>query len=155
MGQKRIWVIVGVIILALIVIKVIGTLSSRTPRISEQPIATEQILPAENILPVPDMSSNIPSAPEPTVASPAPTPRSAGVAVAETTMTNMPSAKEIQTALNNAGFNVGAIDGKMGKKTKAAIMEFQKVNDLIADGKVGPKTWSKLSKFLKAAPTLR
>lgn len=59
-----------------------------------------------------------------------------------------PMAKEIQTALKNAGFYTGAIDGKIGSKTKKAILEFQKANGLIADGKVGPKTWGVLSKYL-------
>ncbi len=69
-----------------------------------------------------------------------------------------PTATDIQTALKNAGFYTGAIDGKIGAKTKKAIAEFQKANGLTPDGKVGPKTWSVLSKYLTqpaqpAAPT--
>ena len=56
--------------------------------------------------------------------------------------------KEIQTALKNAGFYAGAIDGKIGPKTKNAIEEFQKAKGLKADGKVGPKTWAELEKYL-------
>jgi len=59
-----------------------------------------------------------------------------------------PAATEIQTALQNAGFYTGAIDGKIGAKTKKAIAEFQKANGLTPDGKVGPKTWGVLSKYL-------
>lgn len=55
---------------------------------------------------------------------------------------------EIQTALKNAGYYQGSIDGKIGPKTKEAIMEFQKNSNLKADGKVGPRTWSKLKTFL-------
>ena len=62
-----------------------------------------------------------------------------------------PSAVEIQTALQNAGYYSGVIDGKIGPKTMAAIEEFQKANGLTADGKVGPKTWALLSTHLKAA----
>jgi len=56
--------------------------------------------------------------------------------------------KEIQIALKNAGFYAGAIDGKIGPKTKEAIREFQKAKGLKADGKVGPKTWAELQKHL-------
>ena len=56
--------------------------------------------------------------------------------------------KDIQTALKNAGFYNGNVDGKIGSKTKKAIEEFQKAKGLKADGKVGPKTWTELSKYL-------
>lgn len=59
-----------------------------------------------------------------------------------------PTANEIQTALKNAGFYSGAVDGKIGPNTKKAITEFQKSQGLVADGKVGPKTWDLLSKYL-------
>ncbi len=61
-----------------------------------------------------------------------------------------PTAKDIQNALKNAGFDPGAIDGKIGPRTKQAVMEFQKVNGLKVDGKVGSKTWGELSKYLGA-----
>lgn len=57
-----------------------------------------------------------------------------------------PTGIEIQTALKNAGFYVGNIDGKIGPKSKKAIEDFQKANGLKADGKVGPKTWEAMSK---------
>ena len=60
-----------------------------------------------------------------------------------------PTAFEIQTALQNANFYTGSIDGKIGPVSKKAIVEFQKANNLVADGKVGPKTWSVLGKYLK------
>ena len=56
--------------------------------------------------------------------------------------------KDIQRALKNAGFYTGAIDGKIGPKTKKAIEEFQKTKGLKVDGKVGPKTWEELEKYL-------
>ena len=58
-----------------------------------------------------------------------------------------PSGMEIQTALKNAGFYNGKIDGKIGPMSKKAIEDFQKSNNLKADGKVGPKTWEAMSKF--------
>jgi len=63
-----------------------------------------------------------------------------------------PLATEIQTALKNAGFYLGAIDGKIGPMTKAAIEAFQKANGLVVDGKVGPKTWQLLGKYLNRTP---
>ena len=64
-----------------------------------------------------------------------------------------PTAQEIQTALKNAGFYAGEIDGKIGPKSKQAIEDFQKANGLKVDGKVGPKTWAALSKFLTQSAT--
>ncbi len=55
----------------------------------------------------------------------------------------------IQKALKNSGLYEGAIDGKVGPRTKAAIREFQRKNNLNVDGKVGPKTWALLSKYLQ------
>ncbi|MBM3250308.1 MAG: peptidoglycan-binding protein [Candidatus Omnitrophica bacterium] len=64
---------------------------------------------------------------------------------------SQPTTLDIQTALKNAGFDPGSIDGKMGPKTKKAVQEFQSANGLDADGKVGPKTWAALSKYLVAS----
>ncbi len=61
-----------------------------------------------------------------------------------------PKARQIQSALKNAGYNPGAIDGRLGKQTRDAIMAFQKANNLRADGKVGKKTWKLLRKHLKS-----
>jgi peptidoglycan hydrolase-like protein with peptidoglycan-binding domain len=58
--------------------------------------------------------------------------------------------KDIQTALKAANFYTGSIDGKIGPKTKRAIVEFQKAKGLKTDGKVGPKTWMELEKYLTA-----
>lgn len=59
-----------------------------------------------------------------------------------------PSNIEIQTALQNAGFYSGKIDGSIGPKSKKAIEGFQGANGLKVDGKVGPKTWEVLSRHL-------
>jgi len=59
-----------------------------------------------------------------------------------------PKAKEIQIALQNAGYNSGPIDGRMGRQTKDAIKAFQMANNLVADGKVGKQTWSLLKEYL-------
>ncbi|MCG3175616.1 MAG: hypothetical protein MOGMAGMI_00549 [Candidatus Omnitrophica bacterium] len=52
--------------------------------------------------------------------------------------------KDVQRALARAGFNPGPVDGRLGKKTKAAIKAFQRRNNLKADGIVGERTWSLL-----------
>ncbi len=64
-----------------------------------------------------------------------------------------PAGTEIQTALKNAGFYNGKIDGDIGPGTKKAIEEFQEANNLKVDGKVGPKTWLVLSEHLSASAT--
>ena len=63
-----------------------------------------------------------------------------------------PTAVQIQTALKNAHFYAGEIDGAIGFKTKKAIQEFQSANGLQVDAKVGPKTWAVLSKYLNPLP---
>lgn len=59
--------------------------------------------------------------------------------------------QKIQTALRNAGFYQGSVDGKIGPLSKKAIEAFQRGNGLTADGKVGPKTWEKLEPYLMGA----
>jgi len=49
-----------------------------------------------------------------------------------------------QLRLNNLGYNAGAVDGLMGRKTRGAAMEFQKDHELDVDGIIGPKTQSRL-----------
>src|SRR3989338_181197 len=61
--------------------------------------------------------------------------------------------KQIQTALKNAGYDPGTIDGKLGARSKKAIKDFQAANGLKADGKVGAKTWAKLSAYVLQANT--
>lgn len=63
-----------------------------------------------------------------------------------------PTAEEIQTALRNANYYTGPIDGKIGPLSKKAIEEFQKANNLQADAKVGLKTWEVLGKYLNPEP---
>ncbi len=47
--------------------------------------------------------------------------------------------------------DVGAIDGKAGRKTAAAIIEFQRQQGLRKDGKVGPLTWARLQALFRSA----
>jgi len=64
----------------------------------------------------------------------------------------LPDEMSIQKALKNLGLYQGELDGKVGPKTREAVREFQKQNNLVADGKVGSKTWSLLKKGLEQAP---
>ena len=57
--------------------------------------------------------------------------------------------RQIQTALRGAGFDPGAIDGRMGPRTQQAVKEFQRTKGLKVDGVVGPKTWAELGKYLE------
>ncbi|MCM8763571.1 MAG: peptidoglycan-binding protein [Candidatus Omnitrophica bacterium] len=59
-----------------------------------------------------------------------------------------PSVRNIQEALRKAGFYDGAVDGKLGPKTKEAIKNFQKSRGLQVDGIVGKATWRELAKYL-------
>ncbi len=57
---------------------------------------------------------------------------------------------DIQKALKKAGLEPGPIDGVMGAKTKKAVRDFQKINNLAVDGIVGVKTWTLLKVFLSS-----
>lgn len=62
------------------------------------------------------------------------------------------SIREIQTELKKQGYDPGPIDNKDGKKTQAAVKEFQKANKgLTVDGVAGPKTCAVLFKDTKIA----
>ncbi len=47
--------------------------------------------------------------------------------------------------------DIGAVDGKAGRKTQAAIIEFQRQQKLRKDGKVGRLTWSRLQAVFRSA----
>jgi len=55
--------------------------------------------------------------------------------------------KELQQALKNSGFDSGPIDGKIGSKTKKAIMDFQSAKGLSGNGTIDSKTLEALSKY--------
>ena len=61
---------------------------------------------------------------------------------------------EVQTALKNAGVYDGKIDGKIGPRTKSAVVEFQRQHSMKADGVIGQKTWSVLKTYLEPAASL-
>lgn len=59
------------------------------------------------------------------------------------------AAQDVQKALKGAGYYDGAIDGKVGVKTKEAIKSFQQAHNLNADGIIGKKTWEELKLYLQ------
>ena len=58
------------------------------------------------------------------------------------------SNKQVQKALKNAGYYTGPVDGRIGKKTRRAIKDFQKASGLAVDGIVGKETRTYLRKYL-------
>ena len=61
--------------------------------------------------------------------------------------------KQLQQKLNELGYNCGNADGIFGKKTDAAVRNYQKANGLTVDGKVGNMTWSRLFPEPSPEPT--
>lgn len=58
------------------------------------------------------------------------------------------SVKQVQVALQNAGYDPGAIDGLMGSRSRKAIRDFQRDNGLEITGKIDKATWEKLRIYL-------
>jgi len=56
--------------------------------------------------------------------------------------------KEVQTALKNAGYDPGKIDGHIGNQTRDALKAFQKAHNLIPNGKANKKTRALLADYL-------
>lgn len=110
-------------------------------------------LPTESTISAQQAAQNVIIEPSQMVAAEAIPPTAALPESAQTAQATVVKAVEgknvdIQKALKNAGFYTGSIDGKIGPKTKKAIVEFQKANGLKTDGKVGPRTWAALEKYL-------
>ena len=55
-----------------------------------------------------------------------------------------PAVIELQTLLNNQGFNPGPIDGSFGPRTEAAVRSFQTARSLSITGAVDTATWTAL-----------
>ena len=59
--------------------------------------------------------------------------------------------KDLQTQLNNLGYNCGDVDGIFGEKTIKAVQAFQSAYGLIVDGIVGEKTRAMLKSATQQA----
>jgi peptidoglycan hydrolase-like protein with peptidoglycan-binding domain len=144
--NKRFWVIF-LAVLTVLPLLVVGC-KGNTEKAVETPVETPETLsttlsPTEEPMAAKEPAQSVatetipPTAAPPAVEKPPAVPQ-------ETHNRN----KDIQAALKNAGYYTGAIDGKIGPKTKKAIEEFQRAKELKVDGKVGPKTWAELEKYL-------
>lgn len=60
--------------------------------------------------------------------------------------------ERLQRALHVAGFSTGAVDGRFGPATEAALIAFQRAQGLLADGIAGPLTWARLLGGEAASP---
>jgi peptidoglycan hydrolase-like protein with peptidoglycan-binding domain len=60
------------------------------------------------------------------------------------TMTGDEKVKAAQQALKDKGHDPGGIDGRMGRKTQAALRDFQKAQGLEATGRLDAKTMQAL-----------
>lgn len=52
--------------------------------------------------------------------------------------------RRMQESLNSLGFYAGEVDGMMGSQTRAALREYQRENELVADGFPAPETLTSL-----------
>ena len=51
-----------------------------------------------------------------------------------------PAVRRLQQRLRVLHFNPGALDGEFGSATEAAVLAFQRSEDLLPDGVAGPRT---------------
>lgn len=58
--------------------------------------------------------------------------------------------REAQQALKDKGYDPGPVDGVDGPRTRAAVRDYQKKENLTADGRLGPQTLDSLG--VKPAP---
>ncbi len=81
----------------------------------------------------------------------APAPARPAASSANTNRIRVPvPARTVQAALKEAGFYNGAIDGKIGRASIAAITNFQRDKNIKADGIVGRQTWQLLYPYVPA-----
>ena len=85
-------------------------------------------------------------APEPTP-EPTPAPTPVDDKKAHTTLrkgSEGAEVEELQNKLVSLGYKLGTVDGDFGGKTEAAVIAFQRDNNLDDDGICGPMTWKAL-----------
>ena len=119
--------LVGVIVLVILAIALGFLLSRLFPTIGE--VQREKSLTPT---PLPEIPSSVMAVtPDPAVPTPDPVLR---------TGSRGQEVLDLQSRLYQLGYYTGEIDGQFGAGTKAAVIEFQKVNGLDADGMAGTET---------------
>lgn len=68
----------------------------------------------------------------------------------KTKVISVDAIKETQKVLKACGFDSGPIDGKMGPKTKRAIIEFQTAKGLTPNGEINSETLAELKRHASA-----
>ena len=63
--------------------------------------------------------------------------------------------EQLQKALKALGFDPGAVDGKFGANTEAAVKSFQNANGIAVDGIVGDITWLNIDEADQSNPTIK
>jgi len=63
--------------------------------------------------------------------------------------------KQLQTALDKLGFNVGTIDGIYGPRTAMAVRQFQRTYGLGVDGNAGRNTVSKVNDIISGTQSVK
>lgn len=130
-----------------------GKVEKQLEEPGSEAVDTMTPLPMENMMSAQQAAQNVIVEPAQNLAS-EPIPATAAIpesperAASSVTKASQDRNKDIQRALKSAGFYTGAIDGKIGPRTKKAVIDFQKANGLKVDGKVGPKTLAALDKYL-------
>lgn len=140
--------VIGLVIVPLAVVGCKSKVKSEAETVSaptEATVPTEEVVVTQAPVTEPSAAQTVSQETIPPTAAVPPSPETGKAGATDTLEHN----KEIQAALKAAGFYAGNVDGKIGPKTKKAIMEFQKARGLNADGRVGPKTWAELEKSLK------
>jgi putative peptidoglycan binding protein len=131
----RIVLVVGALAVALLlgILAAAGVFSRRTspvtaPTSSESPVTTTT------------RAAATPSAQSPAVPTAPLKPGDSGAAV-----------KQLQRALQRAGYSPGTVDGDYGNATRQAVTRFQQARGLAADGVAGPQTLAALRRALKSS----